>query len=144
MATSNLSIYFTAFGVFISLVSLALAISAKRESRELSLLELAHQKRMLLSNRFAEVAHVISSLREHTFEDPEEKKSYQIILKLRNHMIDEMNKSSELLLEPKKLNRKQLLNEISDYSLRLAIHQTDIIFLQEIIERKKTKLKSGV
>lgn len=137
--TVNFGAYFTALGVIISLVSLALAISAKRESREFALLELTHQKRMLLSNRFAEISQITTSLRDYKFEDAEQKRAYEMILHLRNRMIDAMNESSELLLEPKKLERKRLLNEISDFNLMLAIQQSNVVLLKEIIENKTPK-----
>lgn len=132
----DLKIVFSALSFLLSLYSLWMAHSAKKEARQTALLEMVHQKRMLLSNQFSDIARIVRVLKDEKFEDERIKNSYEQLRDYRNRLIDAMNESSEMLVETSKLDKKLLLNEISDFNLMNAIYKSNIAELEEYIEVK--------
>lgn len=120
----------------ISVVSFFMAVSAKREAKETALLDLVHKKRMLLSDHFSEVGRVVRLLKNEKFEDQKLSETYDRLRKYRDEMIEEMNDSSEMLVDIKSLDKKLLLNQISDFNLLKSVYSSDLIDLQEYIANK--------
>ena len=126
---------FSAIGLIFSLVSLGLSLSAKKEARETKMLELAHQKRMLLSTHLSEVNYITSILKDVSFGNQKFTSSFEHLIEFRNQLIEELNKSAELTLDIKKLDKKQLLNEISDFNTMMAVYKGDIHRLKNYIDK---------
>ena len=129
-------VVFSGFSFVISVVSLFMAVSAKNEAKETALLDLVHKKRMLLSDNFSEVGRVVRLLKNEKFEDQNLSETYVRLRKYRDEMIEEMNDSSEMLVDIKSLDKKLLLNQISDFNLLKSVHSSDLIDLQIYIDNK--------
>lgn len=135
----DLKVIFSGLGFIISLYSLWMAHSAKREAQSAALLELVHQKRMLLGDQFSGIVRVVNALTEDEIEDQELKGLYNQLRDYRDRIITAMNDSSEMMVETRKLNKKRLLNEISDFHLMNAIYKSRMIDLETLIESRQAK-----
>jgi hypothetical protein len=124
---------FTVIGLVISFVSLGLAISAKKEAKETKMLELAHQKRMQLGAHLSEVSYLSNLLRGVKFNEEGYSDSYNRIIEFRNRIIEALNNCSELQVDTKTLNKKQILNEISDFNTMMAVYKPDIYKLEKYL-----------
>jgi hypothetical protein len=129
-------VIFSGLSFVISVVSFFMAVSAKKEARETALLDLVHKKRMLLSDNFSEVGRVVRLLKNENFEDQELSETYVRLREYRDEMIEQMNESSEMFIDIKSLDKKILLNQISDFNLLKSIHSSDLIDLQVYIANK--------
>lgn len=126
---------FIALGFIISTVSLWLSISAKKEARETKLIELVHQKRMLLTSFFSEIQPVVRALKDVNFENENLSRSFKHLSEFRGRLIDAMNESSELSANPKELNKELIYNQISDFNLMFSIHKSDLRDLEKYLEK---------
>jgi hypothetical protein len=124
----DIRVVFSGLSFIISVVSLFMAISAKREAKETALLDLVHKKRMLLSDNFSEVCRVVRLLKNESFEDQVLSETYVRLREYRDEMIKQMNDSCEMLIDIKFLDKKLLLNQISDFNLLKSLHSSDLIF----------------
>tara|TARA_B100001063_G_C16643740_1_gene492223 strand:- start:523 stop:954 length:432 start_codon:yes stop_codon:yes gene_type:complete len=126
-------------GFFISLMSFGMAYSAKKEAKQTIILDLIHKKRMMLTEHFSEVLRVDRALRNETIDDADISGIYEQLVEYKNQLIQAMNESSETLVSIKSLDKKTLLNEISDNSLMYTIHKVQIIELENYIANKSKK-----
>ena len=123
-------------GFFISLMSFGMAYSAKREAKQTIILDLIHKKRMMLTEYFSEVLRIDRALRNVEINDPTISGIYEQIVEYKNRLIHAMNESSETLVSIESLDKKTLLNEISDNSLMYSMHKAQIIDLENYITNK--------
>lgn len=135
----DIRVVFSGLSFIISVVSLFMAISAKREAKETALLDLVHKKRMLLSDNFSEVCRVVRLLKNENFEDHVLSEAYVRLREYRDEMIKQMNDSCEMLIDIKSLDKKLLLNQISDFNLLKSLHSSDLIDLQVYVTNKSVQ-----
>lgn len=131
--TAHLNTFLSVLGFIVSIYSLWMARSARGEARNTSLLELVHKKRMVLVSQFSDISSLINDLKYEDLEDKEARRLYNQIKNYRNQLIEAMNSSSELMVDPQDLDKKRLLNEISDFNLMHAIHKSTITELDDLI-----------
>jgi hypothetical protein len=127
-------VIFSGLSFVISVVSLFMAVSAKKEAKETALLDLVHKKRILLSDNFSEVCRVVRLLKDENFENQKLSESYARLRKYRDEMIEQMNDSYEMVVDIKSLDKKLLLNQISDFNLLKSIYSSDLIDFQIYME----------
>lgn len=126
---------FIGLGFVLSTVSLWLSISAKIEAREAKLIELLHQKRMLLTTLFAEVQKVVRGLKDVDFENEDLSRSYKQLSDFRVRLIDALNEESEMSANPEKLNKELIYNQMSDFNLMFSIHKSDLRDLEKYLDK---------
>jgi hypothetical protein len=127
-------------GFFISLISFGMAFSAKKEAKQTIVLDLIHKKRMMLTEHFSEVLRIDRALRNQKIDDADISGIYEQLVEYKNQLIQAMNESSETVVSIKSLDKKILLNEISDNSLMYTIHKVQIIDLENYIANKSRQM----
>lgn len=126
---------FSGLGFVLSLVSLAMAYSARKEARQTIIFDLIHKKRMFLAEYFSEVLRVLSLCEKVTNKDSEYNELYEEVMGYRNDLIEAMNESSEINVDIKKYDKKTLLNQISDNSVVFSMLTPRLGKLESYIEK---------
>lgn len=93
----------------------------------------------MLTEYFSEVLRIDRALRNVDINDPTISGIYEQIVEYKNRLIHAMNESSETLVSIESLDKKTLLNEISDNSLMYSMHKAQIIDLENYITNKSKK-----
>ncbi len=124
---------FMGLSAVISIASLIISISIKKDVKSSNRIELLHKKRIYVAEQLAEIGYIVKLGQNKKFHTQKLTDSYNRLLEHRNMLLDEFNKPSEMIVNPKHLNENVILNEISDLAAMSGFLKTDVKVLEKAL-----------